>query len=217
MNQVQRGCDRDRRIVAVVEEWGCLTADQVAALVFAGPNARRLARGRLKRLADKGDLARVRPSLDLGYCYYVGKKPGRLEHLVAVNWVRLWLGRRLASWEAAERWDYEPDLGVVRPDGLFAARNTVRGTLRLWFVEMERAAGDNRFAKVIKYTEMYQSGAYLKAWWCAEAERFPLVLVVTDSPTRAATARAAVESENKAGLRWDIRLLAEVQGEVLQQ
>lgn len=216
MNQVQKGCARDRRIVALVEEWGCLTAEQVAVLAFAGRNAQRLARHRLLRLTDKGFLARFRPAHDLGYCYYIGKRPGRLEHRVAVNWVRLWLTHHLSSWEVAERWEYEPDYGTLRPDGLFAARNTARGSLRLWFVELDRAAGGNRFDKVAKYTALYESGRYLGAWWCADAERFPAVLVVTDAPSRATGIRNSVDRENRAGLRFETRLLEDVRKEMLR-
>lgn len=214
MNQVRQGCDRDRRILALVEEWGCLTAEQVASLLFHGNRAGRAARGRLLRLADLGHLSRHRPAADMGYCYFTGKRPGRMEHLVALNWARLWLTRGLPSWERVERWQYEVDMGVLVADGFAAIRNLYTKTLRGVFVELDRAAGNNRFDKVSRYCRLYQTDGYLPAWWARQVERFPQILIVGDTPARLAGALKAVDRDNKEGLRFDVRLLGQMKAEV---
>lgn len=216
MTKVQDGACRDRRIVAAVGEWGSLSSEQVAALLFAPTHSGLVkAQQRLKRLHDAGRLSRCRPDAGMGYVYHVGKKSGQMEHRVCLNWARLWLTRRLVSWERLEKWEYEPDYGPVRPDGFAAARNTVTKGYRFMFVEMDRDAGDNAFDKVGKYTRLYATGGCRGEWWANLTDRWPATLVVTDSARRRAEIQKAVERDNVEGLRWDVRTLEDVKGEAM--
>lgn len=214
MNRVQLGCHRDSQIVSLVQARRALTADQVAALMFPGQAGLRKAQQRLKRLHDAGRLERSRLSADSAYCYHLGKRAGRLDHLVALNWVYVWFSRRLPSWEVLERWEYEPDYRILRPDAFAAAKNRFTGECRFWFIELDRS--ENAWDKVALYNRLYQSDGYGGAWWVRYAKRFPAVLCVTDRASRLSVIRQAVKNDNVSGLEFDVKLLGEVRREVAQ-
>jgi hypothetical protein len=189
-----------------------MTTEQVAELLFPIPAGLRKAQQRLKRLYDQGRLGRTR--LEAGYCYYAGTRPGQADHLTAVNWIRLWLSQR--KYEAIERWEYEAVCGGVRADGLCLLRNTWTGERQAWFVELDRSVSHNGWRKAAAYGELYASGRYDSAWWVPLVKRFPAVLCVADSPAKLAEIRREIDQGNPQGLRFEVRLLADLIGEVRQ-
>ena len=213
MNLVRSGSQRDRRILDLVEARHALTAEQVSILLFPMKAGHRKAQQRLKRLYDTESLLRARFAQDEGFAYYMGRRPSRLDHLIALNWVYVWQARRLPSWGSIVGWEYEPSYEVLRADAFFGVHNGVTGKDTFCFVELDRAGSGNPFDKVSLYNRLYKSNGYAAAWWVEKAERFPTVLCVTDSAARLSAIRKAIERENANGLRFDVRLLADVRGE----
>ncbi|MCL5289781.1 MAG: replication-relaxation family protein [Firmicutes bacterium] len=204
----ERGCLRDRNICSLIEARQALDTEQVRVIVFPGMKCgRRKAQERLKALHDRGRLNRWRPGPESPYIYYVGKKHGRIEHLVALNWVYVWMVKSVKSWEEITRWDYEQDYGILQADAFCMVRNTVTNKLRMWFVELDRAESGNLFDKVRKYNDLYRDEKYSGWWWADIADRFPGVLVVTTAAARERTIRGLVEKQNGEGLEFQIYLL----------
>lgn len=115
MNNHQKGYRRDRFVLETIAEWGTMDTEQLRLLCY--PSAR-VAQRRLRILTDRGKLRRTREATEQPYAYHVGRyDPGRL----ALNWARLWLLRRLKSWEVLESFDYA---------GVATVRNTVTGATR---------------------------------------------------------------------------------------
>lgn len=189
----QKGSRRDNQIVSLINRLQALDTEQVRALVFPGMACgRRKAQERLQKLHARGRLNRWRPAPELPYIYFTGKKHGRLEHLIALNWVYCWMVRSVKSWEEVCRWDYEQDYGMLQADAFCVIRNTVTGKLRMWFVELDRAESGNLFDKAQKYCDLYESERYASWWWAELADRFPGVLTVTTAASRERIIRGLV-------------------------
>lgn len=212
-----KGFHRDKEILGLIERLQALDTEQVRVLVFGGmAQGRRKAQERLKVLFDRGKLNRWRPGPECQYIYFTGKKHGRLEHLIALNWVYCWMVKSVKSWEEVTRWDYEQDYGSLQADAFCVVRNTVTGKIRFWFVELDRAESGNLFDKVKKYNDLYESERYAGWWWAELAERFPAILTVTTAAAREKTIRGLVEKENRAGLEFQICLLENLKGECIK-
>jgi len=145
-------------------------------------HGKRKAQERLAKMAENKQLKRSRYAPNEPYVYYVDKKSGQIEHLVAVNWVYVWITQRLHTWETLYYWDYEIDLGIIRPDAFCGIKNTVTGKIKWLFIELDRS--ENKFDKIEKYNRYYAEGLYRGQWWADKAEKFPQVLIVTTSEAR---------------------------------
>lgn len=208
----QKGFHRDREILSTVEKLKALTTNQVAALIFRNmATGQRKAQERLLRLYQTKQVKRCRYLLNEPYCYYVGRKHGRLEHLIELNWVYVWMVRNLKSWERLERFQHEYPLQELQPDALAVIKNTVTGRLKFTFVELDRS--DNDFDKVTKYNRFYESGSYTAHWWAELADRFPAVLVITTTASRKVRIQERINQENVNGLEFKVMLLSEIKGE----
>ncbi|GAB6178961.1 hypothetical protein JCM14036_02800 [Desulfotomaculum defluvii] len=206
-----KGYHRDRRILQQIEKLKALTTDQIFALNFEGENGQRKARERLLKLYQRKQVKRCRYSLNDPYCYYVGRKHGRLEHLLDLNWVYVWLVKKLKSWDVLEHFYHEFPLKILQPDALAGITNTITKKTNFTFVELDRS--DNDFDKVVKYNRWYESDGYTSQWWSELADRFPTILVVTTSARRRAQILERIEKENTNGLEFKVMLLEEVKGE----
>jgi hypothetical protein len=173
----------------------------------------RKARERLFKLYEGRRLKRCRVALTEPYCYYVGVRHGRLEHLLALNWVFVWLSLGLKAWEQMHCFNYEVDFGVLQADALAAVRNTVTGRFRVWLVEMDR--GTDGFDKVVRYNRLYGGEGYADAWWAPLVDRFPPILVATSGAKRAARIQEHIRRENTHGLQFDLRLLGDLRRDCL--
>ncbi len=207
MSNHKKGCQRDRDILALVESYGALNTDQIKLLLF--PNvSERVCRRRLKALYDKKFIRRERFSISEPFYYYLGKRPGQIDHLLAVNWAYTWFRLRLADWEKIHSFEREIDYKILRTDGLVAIWNTVQKTFGFWFIELDRAESGNRFDKVSKYTSYYLSEAYLGTWWAKLAQRFPGILVVTTGSKQRIEDK--ITQENTSNLRFKVFTLEEI-------
>lgn len=214
-NQKQRGLHRDRKILQAIEEYQSLNTEQVQALYFRSMQyGQRKAQERLLKLYRVGKLGRGRYA-DSPYYYYVGDKPGMLKHLIATNWVRIWLQTTLPSWERLHSWSYEQDYKVLRSDGFAAIKNAMTGKYRFLFIEMDR--GTNHFDKIQKYNKLYETEKYDSWWWVNLTERFPSILVVTVSEARKRLIQGEIEVRNSNGLEFQVRLLDDLREEVIKK
>lgn len=214
MSLVQQGYSRDRRIVELVEQCGALSTGQVAVLLFSElPTGHRKAQERLQKLAKKRLLSRVRVATNQPYIYYTGRPLSQLEHRVALNWALIWLERTMPSWESVVDWEYEPDYGHIRPDLLWVTHNRVTDRYRAVYVELDRS-DRNKWDKTSKYNQLYERETYAGAWWVERSDRFPRILVATTTEARARQIAQSTESDNKHGLRFDVRLLSDLKKEV---
>ena len=212
MNSLQKGYRRDRELLALVESCGVLNTEQIKLLLF--PNvSERVARRRLQTLTEKGYLKRNRLSISQPFFYYSGqnKKPGQMEHLLAVNWVYTWLSLKLNQWERLHSFQRELDYKILRPDGLVAIENIVQKSFDFSFVELHRQESGNKFDKPEKYTALYLSEGYMDTWWAKLAYRFPSILVVTTG--RKQPMQEQISANNPEGLRFKVYTLDEIKGE----
>ena len=120
MNQHQLGVRRDNLVIECLQDWGTMDTEQIRLRFFRSV---RVAQRRLQIMAKKGKLKRCREAIETPYSYYLKRyEPER----IALNWVRIWMIRRLKSWEILESFDYGTITAIVR--------NTVAGTVKTYNV-----------------------------------------------------------------------------------
>jgi hypothetical protein len=109
VNYHQLGARRDRLVLDALseKEWGCLDTDQLHYMFF--PSIR-VARRRLQILVKKGKLKRTREVVETPYSYFIKKCDNER---IALNWLRLWLTKRLKSWEVIDEFCYETNTCLV--------------------------------------------------------------------------------------------------------
>jgi hypothetical protein len=210
-NPRQRGSNRDNQIMLTLEEHKALTTEQITALLFRFAYGQRKAQERLLKLYQRGNVSRSK--LNGSYAYYF-ERPGQLEHLIGVNWIRIWLQVTCASWEKVESFSYEMKYRELRTDGFAAIKNTVTGKHRFCFIEYDRTV-NNTFDKVPKYGKLYTSGNYATSWWVELTNRFPAILVVSEK--RAEQIRKIVKEQNSAGLEFKAYSLDEIRKEAVEK
>lgn len=116
MTNHQKGYRRDRLVLNTIAEWGTMDTDQLRILFYPST---RVAQRRLRILVKKGKLKRFREAIEIPYYYYV-KNYDTIR--VSVNWARLWLIKRLKSWEVIEAFDYETYTATVRNTAINAVK-----------------------------------------------------------------------------------------------
>jgi len=219
MNTRALGYSRDKSILSLISEHGCLNAEQIEALLFPHmKSGRRKAQMRLRSLVVAGRLRRWRYSLEEPYAYYINRekvKLDRLEHLVCLNWVFVWLKVCRKNWHRLHSFQYEPDYRIMRPDALACLRNVATGKQQWYFIEMDRYLSQNPFDKVQKYNTLYeQPHLYTAAPW-TETGHFPHIIIATDHPNRLAAIERHVATENRHGLSFQIHHVNDLRREVL--
>lgn len=118
MNSQQLGVRRDKLVLEMLADWGTMDTSQIHMKVFPKVHVR-VAQRRLQIMAKKGKLKRFREAIEIPYSYYLKRyEPER----IALNWVRIWLLKRLKSWEIMESFDYGANSCTIR--------NTIKNTVR---------------------------------------------------------------------------------------
>jgi hypothetical protein len=201
MNQIQQGYYRDKRILEWVEKLKAMDTEQVHSALFRNCRGRRKAQERLSKLVKERQLSRIKLHQ---YIYYSGRKPAQVDHLIATNWVYLWLYRQYGRnlWH----WSYEVAYDFLRCDAFAGIKKLDEN--RFIFVELDRS--ENKFDKVQKYNRLYAERTKHSLWWAKETRRFPIIMVVTESESRLRMIKGMVEKHNVNGLEFDVRLLEEV-------
>lgn len=141
MTNHQKGYRRDRQVLETIAEWGTLDTEQLYLLFYP---SLRVARRRLLILTSKGKLKRIREAIELPYSYFIKKCDATR---IAINWLRIWLMKRLKSWEVLEAFDYESSTAIVRN----FVGNSVKTYVVLYNVNRKTWIGDN--ALIIYDTE----------------------------------------------------------------
>jgi hypothetical protein len=216
LNCVQKGLTRDKRILEAINNMKSMDTQQVATLFFRGltpASAQRKAQQRLNHLYHAGLLKRSRASIHSPYVYYADKKSSQQEHLVATNWAYVWFASRLSSWETLWHWRHEYVCPSLRADAFCGIRNTVTGEVRFWFVELDRS--ENNWDKAVKYNNYFEKQEYISQWWVEYAKSFPRILAVTTSPARLQTIHEAIKANNPNKLKFEVRLLEDLQKECM--
>ena len=170
---------RDRKILDTVEQFRCLSRDQVAMLFFnhcKKPVTN--ANNALKRLRDRGylDIARdMQP-----YVYMIKPAPiksnsNKIEHFKAIGDVYIALKQRYNI----KTFDVEPryDNTRVRPDIFTIAKGTP------FFIEVQNSVYTNRTMqkKIDLYKEYYASGDYASFTWQPKNKTpiFPYIILIS--------------------------------------
>ncbi|NPV45240.1 MAG: hypothetical protein HPY70_14900 [Firmicutes bacterium] len=213
MNKVQRGYYRDKEIVREIEARGALNTEQIACLLFSGSAALTKCQQRMKKLHDAKRVKRTKIDGTGSYCYFTGKKPGQLEHLISTNWVYIWLIKKLKSWESLWYWQYEMVYDILRCDAFAGIRNNFTQEAKFYFIELDRS--NNTWDKTVKYNQLYETEKYAGSSWVEHTKVFPIVLCVTENKNRLAVIEQSVRDENKYGLRFEVRLLEDLIKEVV--
>jgi hypothetical protein len=154
--------------------------------------------------------------LDEPYAYYIdlSAKVEQMEHLVALNWVYVWMEVRRKSWEMLYCFEYERDYGVLRADALAIIKNAATGALRVLFVELDR--GGNGFDKVKRYNDLYESEKYANEWWAPKATRFPAVILATTNHKRERRIQEVINRDNRNGLEFIVKHVDYFKNEVIE-
>lgn len=213
MNKVQRGYYRDKQIVREIEARGALNTEQIAAMFFKGSAALKKCQQRMKKLYDAKRVKRTRINGSGSYCYYIGKKSGRLEHLISINWVYIWFIKRMKSWESLWYWQYEMAYDILRCDAFLGIRNAFTEEIKFYFIELDRS--NNTWDKTRKYNQLYETEGYAGSFWVEYTKVFPVILCVTEDKNRLAIIERSVREENKYNLRFEVKLLDDLIKEVI--
>lgn len=216
MNPVQEGYLRDKRILALIDSRKALDTYQIYALVFKGIKfGLRKTQDRLMKLLKMGHVKRVRPCISAPYIYYINKKPGQLDHIIAVNWIYVWFNHKLRSGDSLTHWSTENGYaGMIRDDAFVGIYNTFTDQYRFWFVELDRS--ENDFNKKVKnYNKFFAEELYTPYWWALKATFFPKILVVVEDPKRVRHIAKAIEDHNKNSLQFEVKLLEDIRKEIV--
>lgn len=207
MNKHQKGYRRVREILAAVERHGVLDAVQIELLIYGNGSEsnKRQTQRKLQKLHKLRRLNRARVTVSEPYHYYLRKAPGQPEHRLATNWIYLWMLQNLKSGETLHSFEYEPDYKILRADAMAAVKSRFANKFLFYFMEAD--LGHNSFDKVRKYNDFYTSESYLGSWWVRLADRFPAVIVATESEPRLRAIQRAVDQDNVHGLEFRVYLL----------
>lgn len=118
MNNHQKGYRRDRAVIETLQDWGTMDTEQLRILFY---HSARVAQRRLKILTAKGKIKRFHEVIGLPYIYSLSK-PDNVR--LTLNWLRIWLVKRLKSWEVIETFDYETNTCIIK--------NTVQNTIKTY-------------------------------------------------------------------------------------
>jgi len=213
MSHRKHGYYRDNEIAWRVGSHRCLNAEQVQVLLFPlTASGKRKCQQRLKRLTDQLRLRRFRYSLEEPYAYF-RKEIKQIEHTVLLNWAVIWIERQLKSWEEIYSVEFNYDMKILITDCFIAVKNTITGSFRFMFIEMDIHHPENEFDKVRKYNKLYDN--LPDQWWIKHTKRFPAVLLVTNDERKFKEINKLIKLENKNGLEFKSYLVGDLRREVL--
>jgi hypothetical protein len=173
-----------------------------------------MAQDRLKKLTEKKKVVkRDRLSFEEPFFYYLEKRPGQIEHKLAVNWVYVWFIRVKVKkgWEKFHSFEWEVPYGkILRPDGFASIKNLAYNKLTFYFVELDIAESGNGFDKVPKYNRLYKSKEFMNYWWGPLAVGFPSIIIVTTTERRKKSILEKIARENEHDLDFQVYTLEQI-------
>lgn len=207
----QIGFMRDRAIIQSLVEFKALDTNQIRVLHCPGKAGLRKAQDRLQKLYAHKALNRVPRAINQPYVYFIPpKRPQNLDHLIAVNWVYIYLHK---VYEAIESWirEYKGwDSFGVRPDAL--AR--IHGLY--YAVEVDRAESRNRFDKIEKYNSLYEDHGEEVMQLLNNPPKFLRIIIVTTDIKRRGKIEELIKVNNQHGLKFVVKTLDSIVKECLE-
>ena len=201
----QIGFMRDRAIVQSIVEFTALDTNQIRVLHCQGKAGLRKAQDRLQKLYATKTLNRVPRAINQSYVYYVPpKKPQNLDHLIAANWVYIYLCKvypDIESWtKEYQGWNnfgVQPD-ALAKISGLYYA------------IEVDRAESRNRFDKINKYNSLYVDRGEQVMELLNNPPKFPRIIIVTTGEKRKAKIEELIKANNPHALKYIVKTLESI-------
>lgn len=188
--------EREGKMYDTLQSVGSLTREQIELLFYNGMTNK--CQQRLKALYDRKKLQRGRCDVSDSYCYWLDKKPGKIDHVILCNWVYCQAHKEGIDIKAWVR-EYKTDYFVADAFSIFI----VDGRYTPLFIEMQREINHSKFDKVEKYSDYFKSEEWAKKSWAKPIDgkiKFPHILVVTDGDT--SKLENIIKEENRIGLRF---------------
>lgn len=214
MTNVLKGSIRDQAILDAITICKVMDTNQIAELFFRFPTGLRKCQARMKTLVDKKLVKKTRLSLDTATIYYHGRLPRHLQHALALTWVYIWFtqqyGQNLLTWELEELKQFGD---ILQCDALCSVKIPMTNEVRWYCVELDRGSIQrNAFDKIEKYTALYHlqgipGSPLLKR--LDNPQRFPKVIVVTDSIRRSQRIRELIISSSTK-VKFEVHLLTAI-------
>lgn len=216
MNTRQKGFYRDKEVLASIEEYRVLDTEQICILHFNDlKHGIVKARQRLRKLYLSKKVNRGRDDMAEPYYYYTDRKPYNTNHTVNKNWGIIYLIHKAQKWEHLEVMQSEYPVGNLQADGFLGFVNTFTDKFNFYFIESDRTDSKNKFNKVRLYNELYSSGAYLKEPWVQKTDKFPEILIITDTLGKMERIENHIKNENSEGLRFKVLTFDGIKQELL--
>lgn len=208
----QKGYRRDRTVIDAIDEMKVLDTDQLKFLFYP---SHRVAQRRLKILADKQKLFRIRESIDQPYYYYLEKR-SQAHHAIGINWARIYLDTIKKGAYSLERCEYEPSYDFIRPDAVVSFIATgIKQDCLTYFIEFDQSTRNHSaFDKIKKYNQLYDTPKLWRSEWWAR-EYFPDILIVTETEERKKVIENYIKKDNKNNLVFIVKLLDKIKGELM--
>jgi hypothetical protein len=219
LNLRQVGSQRLNDIKNSLETYQALTVEQVMAMHFRdlkyGGNKARERLQKLSQTYKSVQKERLDTSGKLYYFYEKRPQHNSAAHVINRNWGFLYLTQGKKDYEKVVDLDAEYNLDMLVADGFLGLHNTFTGVTDYWFIESVKASSKNKFEKVLKYTEYYKSGKYKLEHWASKTKRFPGVLIVTDSATKAKRILGLIEKQNAERIRFKVITVEDIKTEIM--
>ena len=217
MNTRQKGYYRDKLIVETIDNFECLTTEQIYYLFFTDIRygiVKCRERLRILRKRDKINSHRI----DINECSYhfIDKKPYYLQHNINRNWGFMYIMNMVrCNYQYLKfnelRLEYYMKCGI-RTDGIIGFKNYVTGEFRYWIIESDKVDSRNRFDKIKNYNDKYgdRGEGYKDEYWFDRVERFPHILIVSDSNKKKDKILDRVIEDNIKVLKFDVITIDEI-------
>ncbi len=206
LNQIphprKAGSTLSKLILLSLESLKALDTDQIWAMHYRHKKTgRRMAQMKMYSLYKQKKVKRVRFGFDQPFIYYIGKRVGQWEHVLAVNWVYIWFKNNLQPGEKIVYWKAEVNYKFIRPDGLCGIQKEGSKNITYWFIELDRAESRNTWDKIEKYNDLYEARG--------KPPGFPCILCVTTEQKRIQLLKEKAGDPilNRHNLKFIFRLL----------
>ncbi|WP_088227837.1 hypothetical protein [Desulfosporosinus sp. FKB] len=216
MTNIQKGLIRDQAILDTITFCKVMDTNQIAELFFRFPSGLRKCQARMKILVDKRLVKKTRLSLDTATIYYRKKLPDHVPHALGVTWCYVWMkrqyGENLLTFELEQLKEFGD---ILQADALCSVKISITGEIRWFCIEFETGLNRNRFDKVEKYVSLYNregipGSPLLKR--LNNPQRFPKIIVVTDSVRRAQQIKEFIANANTK-VKFEVHLLSAIKEE----
>lgn len=201
MNNYQTSLHRDKQIILILSMVKAVTAIQLTHLLFPGKYGLRKCQDRLKYLSERQLIQCIeRPFFHMGNIYFLKKEPSlsAIPHIISVSWIFVWLSKRFEI----EYWEQEVDFGILQCDAICRIKGG-----RWFFIELDRVASHNPFKKPMQYNELFEKERNVGSKFLqrlGNPDRFPRIVIVTDSVRRGVIIKKIIQENNPHGLGYGI-------------